>query len=418
MSGFVHALLALIFAFLGGADAPSAVSVQAAADNTGFIHGRVTIQSGEQHEGFLRWEDEEAFWDDLFHSRQNELPWLEHVDLDELQAERRRRYFENHGMFDRLMWTLENKNAPHLSRLFICQFGYLDGIEVDDEEDVTILIRGGLRVPVHGYSNDVSSDLLVYPAGGDPVEVDWDDLAGIEFSAAPAGAIPYAQRLYGEVETTEGTFEGFIQWDQSECTSIDILDGNEREIPMGDIRSITRNRENSADIVLKDGTAFTMSGSNDVGGSNRGIMIENPVWGRVTIAWKRFVSLTFTEGHGSGAGRMDFPEIQPLTGTVTGTKGETWSGRIVYDLDEAWTRDVFNGGLRDLDYDIPFGLINSIEKMDDLTCRVNLLTGRTLDLSGSQDTGDKNAGVLVFAEGEDTPRYIPWSRVGTITFRE
>ena len=58
MSGFVHAFLALIFAFLGGADAPSAVSLQAADDNTGFIHGRVTLQSGEKHEGFLRWEDE------------------------------------------------------------------------------------------------------------------------------------------------------------------------------------------------------------------------------------------------------------------------------------------------------------------------------------------------------------------------
>ena len=57
---------------------------------------------------------------------------------------------------------------------------------------------------------------------------------------------------------------------------------------MGDIRSITRNRENTSDIVLKDGAEFTMAGTNDVGGGNRGVMIENPVWGRVTIAWKTF----------------------------------------------------------------------------------------------------------------------------------
>ena len=389
-----------------------------AVENQGFIYGTLTLQDGEQHTGFIRWDSEEAFWDDLFHSRQDELPWLEHVDLAELQAERRRRYFETHGMFDRVMWTLHNQDDPHLSRLFICQFGYLDGIEIDDDENVTMLIRDGDRVPVHGYSNDVRSDLLVYSAQEDPVEVDWDDLADIEFSAAPADAVPYAQRLYGKVATTEGTFEGFIQWDQSECTSIDILNGNERDIPMGDIRSITRNRENTSDIVLKDGTAFTMAGTNDVGGGNRGVMIENPLWGRVTVAWKRFNSLTFVEGHGSGAERMDFADIQPLTGTVTDVEGQTWSGRIVYDMDAAWTRDVFNGEVRDLDYDIPFDLINSIEKNDDQTCRVSLLTGRALDLGESHDTGDNHAGVMVFAEGEDAPLYIPWSRVRTIIFRE
>ena len=423
MSGFFHALLVLVFAFLARTDTPVAVSPQAADHSAGFIYGRVTLQSGEKHEGFLRWEDEEAFWDDLFHSWQDELPWLEHVDTAELKAERRRRYFESHGMFDRLMWTLHHQgDHPRLSRLFICQFGYLDGFELDDEENVTLLILGGYQAPVHGYSNDVSSDLVVYPAGDDPVEVEWDDLAGIEFFAAPAGAAPYAQRLYGEVETTEGTFAGFIQWDQSECTSIDILDGDERKVPMGDIRSITRNRKNSSDIVLKDGTAFTMSGTNDVAGGNRGVMVENPAWGRVTIAWKRFVSITFIEGHGSGTGRADFPEIQPLAGTVIGVGGETWSGRIVYDLDEAWTRDLFNGELRDLEYDIPFGLIESIEKRADETCRVYLNSGRTLDLSGSHDTGEKHAGVLMFTDmsgnGEEPPCYIPWSRVGAITFRK
>jgi hypothetical protein len=418
MSGFVHALLALVFAFLTGADAPSSVSPTDAEDNTGFIYGTLTLQDGDQHTGFIRWDSEEAFWDDLFHSRQDELPWLEHVDVAELQAERRRLYFANHGMFDRLMWTMHNQGDPHLSRLFICQFGYLDGIEIDDDENVTMLIRGGDRVPVHGYSNDVRSDLLVYTAKDDPEEVDWDDLAGIEFSAAPADATPYAERLYGKVETTEGNYEGFIQWDQSECTSIDILNGDERDIPMGDIRSITRNRENTSDIVLKDGAEFTMAGTNDVGGGNRGVMIENPLWGRVTVAWKRFNSITFVEGQGSGAERMDFPEIRPLSGTVTDVEGEIWSGRIVYDMDEAWSRDVFNGEFRDLEYAIPFDLIISIEKKDDLACRVSLLTGRTLDLGESQDTGDKHAGVLVFEEGEDAPRYIPWSRVGTITFRE
>lgn len=388
-----------------------------AADNTGFIHGTVTLQDGDSHTGFIRWEDEEAFWDDLFHSRQTELPWLEYVDMEELQAERRRRYFESHGMFDRVMWTLSNRGGnPEMDRLFIGQFGYLEEIEVDEEENITLLIRGGERVPVHGYSNDVSSDLLVYPSEGDPVEIEWDDLAGITFTQAPTDAIPFADRLYGNVTSTEGNFEGFIQWDQSECTSIDILDGNNREIPMGDLRSLTKNRQGTSDLVLKNGEAFTLAGSNDVGGGNRGVMVENPEWGRVTVSWKRFLSIDFAEGHGSGRGRDDFPDSTPLVGTVTDIDGTSWTGRLVYDLDEAWSHDIFNGEIRDLEYDIPFGQIRSIEKRDEETCRVSLKSGRVLDLGESQDSGEKHAGVLVFVD--DAPRYLPWSRVQAITLAD
>jgi hypothetical protein len=417
MSDFFHALLFLILAIFADTGSATLVSTTSDIDNAGFIHGQVTLHSGEIYEGFLRWKDEEAYWDDLFHSQQSELPWLEHVDMEELQKERKRRYFQTHGMFDRLMWTLHHKDGDlHMSRLFICQFGYLDGIAIDEEENVTVRLRGGEVIPVHGYSNDVSSDLLVYSADGDPVEVGWDELADISFSAAPDDAVPYARRLFGAVESTEGTFEGFIQWDMSECTSIDMLDGNNQEIPMGDIRSITKNRKGNSDIVLKNGEAFSMAGTNDVGGGNRGVMVENAAWGCVTVAWKRFQSITFADGHGSGTGRGEFPEIAPLTGTVTGSEGQTRTGRIVYDMDEAWTRDLFNGAVRDLEYDIPFGLINSIEKRDDENCRVSLVTGQVLDLTKSQDTGAKHAGVLVFENGHEEARYIPWSGIESITF--
>lgn len=417
MSGFFHALLFLVLTFFADTSGTAPVASLDPGEGEGFLYGKLSLYSGEVYEGFLRWEGEEAFWDDLFHSRQSELPWLEHVDMAELHKERKRRYFESHGMFDRIMWTLHNRDGElNLSRLFICQFGYLDGIEIDEEENVIVLTRDEERIPVHGYSNDVSSDIIVYPDQGDPVEVDWDDLAGITFASAPIAAVPYAHRLYGTVESTEGTFEGFIQWDQSECTSIDILDGDDREIPMGDIRSLTKNRRGDSDLVLKDGTAFTLSGTNDVSGGNRGVMVENPAWGRVTIGWKHFQSITFAEGQGSGTGRNGFSEIFPLKGTVTGIAGETWSGRIVYDLDEAWTRDIFNGAIRDLEYDIPFALIEAIEKRDDKTCRLSLVSGRVLELSESQDTGDQNAGVLVFSGDGSEAIYLPWSGIEAIRF--
>ena len=47
-----------------------------AADNTdGFIYGTVTTRSGNTYTGPMRWGDEEAFWDDLFHSSKESLPY-------------------------------------------------------------------------------------------------------------------------------------------------------------------------------------------------------------------------------------------------------------------------------------------------------------------------------------------------------
>ena len=172
-------------------------------------------------------------------------------------------YFESHGMFDRVMWTLHNRDSDHhLSRLFICQFGYLDSDRPWTRRKTSpCRLRDESAIPVSGYSNDVSSDLLVYAAGRRTGGGGMGRPGRHRLSPpAPPTPVPYAHRLYGTVESTEGTFEGFIQWDQSECTSIDILDGDNREIPMGDIRSITRNGKGNADLVLKNGEAFTMTG--------------------------------------------------------------------------------------------------------------------------------------------------------------
>ena len=372
-----------------------------AAENQGFIYGTVTMDDGDRHTGFLRWDVEEAFWDDLFHSRQIGNQWLDHVDLEELKAERRRIYFETHGMLDRIMWTMHNKDhEADISRLFISHFGNINQIrtETDDDGDdfITLSLTDGSEVPIRGYANDVSADLIIYPATGDPVEVEWDDQSLITFFPAPVEAEPYAQRLYGTVKSAVGDFEGFIQWDESECTSTDILDGDERDLAMGEIHSLTRNRRGNSDIVLKNGENITMSGTNDVSDGNRGVMVENPSWGRATVGWNRFQSITFAEGHGSGPGKSAYQDITPLQGTVTDTDGASWTGRIVYDLDEAWSRDIFNGKSDGVVWDIPFSLINTIEKMDKLTCRVSLASGQTLDLTEGQDTGDEHAGVPGF----------------------
>ena len=386
----------------------------------GFIHATVTWPSGDSKTGFLRWSDEEAFWDDLFQSGYRDLVWGEYADADQLRADRRKEYFATHGLVDRLMYSIhEDKKNPLGSRIFVSRFGDLRSIEIHDGADDYVVTADGARHQIGGYGSDAGARLRLYVPGEEMEKIRWNDLSGIVFSPAPAGAVPYAERLYGRLESTEGPLEGFIQWDQSECTSSDILDGKvEREdvkTPMGEIRSITRARDNSADLVLKDGTTRNLSGSNDVDSGNRGIMVEVADFGRITVPWNRFVSLTFSEGHGSGPGRSSYDNGGPLQGQVTDTAGNVHAGRLVFDLDEAWRWDLFNGkDSRGLEYNLPFHNLARLEPGPDNTCRVTLRGGQVLELGEDQDTGRENAGVLVFATAGAEPVHVIWSDVRNI----
>lgn len=396
------------------------LAAQADSQAAGLIYGTVTWPDGEQLTGFIRWKSEEACWDDLFHCGYRDNPWKDHLDLDKLRAERRREYYENHGLIDRLMYSLhEDDKNPLDWRMFLIRLGDLQRIEIHDGEDDFAVAADGSRHQIGGYGNDAGADLLVYAGQEEPTEIKWNDLASIAFLPVPADAIAYAERLYGTVESTEGTFTGYIQWDVTECLSTDILDarqkGKNRDFPMGDIRSLARaEKKNATVITLKDGTTETLGGSNDVDKGNRGIMVESPEYGRVIIPWKRFFKVTFEEGHGSGPGRETYRNAAPLNGTVILNDGKALTGRLVYDLDEGWHWDLFNGDINDLEYIIPFPLIRRITPLDGETCRVELRTGRTFDLTGTQDTGRKHGGMLVLPPDGGPAVQVAWDEVALI----
>ncbi len=70
--------------------APFGAAPQAAdQDNSGFIYGVVTTDSGKEYRGFLRWADEEYFWDDLFHSSKDDTPYLEEYQQDHYRKKKK-----------------------------------------------------------------------------------------------------------------------------------------------------------------------------------------------------------------------------------------------------------------------------------------------------------------------------------------
>ena len=287
---------------------------------------------------------------------------------------------------------------------------------MDDDENVTVIMNDGREVAVAGYANDVSSDILIYTGAEEPEEIEWDDIARIDFAQAPPEAAPYASRALGSVKSRSGDLEGFIMWDESECTSIDIIDADERDVPLGEIHRIVRANEGGSHVTFTDGTTESLTGSNDVDKGQRGTHVEVPGTGRINVPWKDFLEVTFDHEAGSGPGRDAFAAITELQGTVTDIDGGSWTGRVVWDADEGWTCDIFNGVGDPWVYDIPFENIAAIIKTDLATCRVTLTSGQAIELTDGQDTGNKNAGVLVWEYAGSEPVHIPWSRFQRVDF--
>jgi len=406
----------LIFSLFG---ALPAASQAPSVPNQGFIYGTLATDRGDTLTGFLRWDNEEAYWDDLFHSYREQIVWLEEFDVDLLKREREKAYFESHGLLDRIMYVVEDGADPDFRRYFTCRFGDILRIDIDQEDEITVTTNDGEPHAVGGYSNDVSADIRVYAGGLDYEEIEWDDIASVSFAQAPPEAVPYGTRLFGLVRTTEGDFEGFIQWDKSENVSDDLLDGEDEdgedhEIRMGDIARLERHSKKASKVTLTDGRTLVLSGTNDVNDANRGIMVEVAGLGKVTLPWNRFKDVTFDHTRGSGAARADFPAQRPLTGAVRATEGDTYHGRLVLNFNEAWNWEIFNGTLSRLEYDLPLQRVLSIENRGDKGARVTLVGNRRLDLKDEQDTGKDHMGILIYTPGAGEPDYVPWRLVDRI----
>lgn len=382
-----------------------------AHEDDGFLYGRVIAESGTEYEGRLRWGDEEAFWDDLFNSSKSELPWQEMAE-DEREDRDRGRSIEILGYRIRI-----DGDWDGAARQFICRFGDIERIEVRDDDEATVYTKNGGVHEVAGYSNDVSGTIHVHDAKVGEIGLKWEKVREIQFLPTPRGAGGGLSRLHGTVETDAGTFTGFVQWDKQECLSTDLLDGESEDgevsLEMGKLRSIERRGRRSSRVELDDGRKLRLRGSNDVDSDNRGILVEDPRYGRVEVPWEEFERVVFDRPQGSGRAYGEYRGERPLEGTVRARSGEELRGRIAFDLDESAGWEMLNGERDGIGYSIPFERVARIEP-DRNRSLVTLVSGEEIELEDSQDVGEANDG-LVVVQG-DSHRYIPWSDVEWIRF--
>ena len=417
---WITAGLALVAA--GGAGAAAALQSR---PNDGFLYGVVTTESGSEYTGFIRWGTEETFWDDLLNSAKTNLEEAlreaRKSDHDQKSDRDRDRDDEHSGNFDFSRWRIRWRDEIGASRAFIVRFGDVREIVVTGDDKADIVVKSGTTIPVEGASNDVGNKIEIIDEKLGKVELHWNRIERIQFKPAPSGEDPGATRLFGTVEADAGSFEGWIQWDKQESRSDDRLDGQSEDgdvsIEMGKIKSIERRSRRASRVELEDGRTLMLEGTNDVNDENRGIVVEDARYGRVTVPWSEFRKLTLKPAAGSGSGYETYKALGALRGTVTDTDGQAVTGRIVFDLDEAEGWEMLNGSDRDLQYDIPFANVASIEILDAGACRVLLRSGAELELEDSQDVTGDNDGVLVYVSDKDAPRYLEWQDIEKLEFQ-
>jgi hypothetical protein len=376
----------------------------------GYLYGTVETESGHEYTGLLRWGTEESFWDDLFNSTKNDLPYL-----DEHRKERRKRNrIKIFGITVGYRW-----DDVTSSRMFIARFGDIQEIEVVRGEKIEVTMKGGEIFAMEGGSNDIGATVTVLDDSLGTVKLEWDRIERIVFKRTPSSVKPPAYRLYGTVETEEGTFEGHIQWDVQECLSTDELDGEtddgDLSIQMGRIKAIEKRNRNGSFVELKDGRKMVLEGTNDVDSSLRGIHVEDPRYGRVKISWDAFERVEFREVDHSGRGYDNYGPTRQLRGTVTDYNGSAHSGDLVFDLDEMRSWEILNGDRGGVEFYIPFEMIRSVEPQRGDESKVELKNGEVLMLRDGQDVSESNDGIVVLHEN-GREAYLPWDEVQRVVF--
>jgi hypothetical protein len=245
----------------------------------------------------------------------------------------------------------------------------------------------------------------------------------IEFAECDPDLITSPEtRLYGEVETRRGDkYKGFVTWDVDELFYSDILDGEQkhrkRKIPFGKIKSIERRSSSSTWVHLRDGDKLTLSGTNDVNSGNRGIVVLDPEFGRVTIRWDDFDRLELLDGGEKYLLTYDqFENPGRLYGIAYDEDGKSYEGFIRWDDDETYTWELLDGEYRGAEIDVEFAQIAEIEKVSSRACRVTTKSGNRFKLSGSNDVNDENKGIFVTTEDGDEVE-LDWYDFDKVVFK-
>ncbi|HPM36091.1 MAG TPA: hypothetical protein PK186_00875 [candidate division Zixibacteria bacterium] len=383
------------------------------------IYARVVTVDGDEYEGLIRWDKNEASWADMLDGiRSSEKGGDDSDRTTRGKTERRIKIFG---------FTVGTESDSWWSPSAQCgvRFGHLRRLQPLGDDRALLEFKSGQRVELSGGSTDLGDgvrEIVVEDPGEGEVHLVWGDIEEVIFQLTDKDSESvFGERLYGTLTTRRGeTFTGFIAWDVDEVFGQDVLDGEEgdrsRKIQFAKIKTIERYSSSGATVSLVSGSdELVLRGTNDVNDDNRGIIVADPSFGQVIVGWDEFERVEFSRPNEDRASYDAFDGGRPLSGKVATEDGKTYTGRIRWDDDESHTWEILDGDSQDIQFDIEFGAIKRIEKRTNRSSMVTLWDGREFRLRGSNDVDSDNKGIFV-TQGDGETVEVAWEDFASVEF--
>jgi hypothetical protein len=394
---------------------------------TGRIWGLIETTGGQFHEGFIRWDRNEAAWVDLLNGTKEleyeaYLVWNDSEGKGEVVPDR---IIEIGGV--RISFP-DGPGDNVTSAESGIRFGHIERMVESEGVGAELFLRSGGIARLQGDASDLGPalrDILVEVPGKDPIRLGWRDFKIVSFRQPPGQARPSGRRLHGTVEDHAGhRYTGYIAWGTDQTLTTDSLVGEEpggatRELPFVRVETLQPTGR-GATVTMVGGESLDLSGTEDVSRANDGIQISDPGLGQVEVEWRELTSVRFHEP-AAPVPLSSFDGGHPLRGTVVTASGHELTGGIRWDADEEYSWEMLDGERDGVVFDVEFGKISHIERFVDVDIetesveagigfrveaaridgvRVTLRDGRVLELEGSNDVNRENKGIFVRPDSE------------------
>ncbi len=382
----------------------------------GWLYGTVQLDDDREITGSLRWGEQEAAWIHHFNgdkAQPFDLTKLDDDDREAIESNLPGPRFEINGhVVELVRWLGSSQLQP---QFFSLEFGHIAELEVVGNDRANLTLRDGTILEVDGGSDDVGADIEIMTAPGQIETLDWDNVSLVRFHAPQSAAARFSPYMYGRVETRNGSFEGFVDWDQDERYPEDELDGDvdgeEQSIRFSAIVSI-QNEGESSKVVLKDGRTLSMSDTNDVNSDNRGIVIYMADLGKVVVPWSAFEKVTYFTPPSNLPDYQSFADYDAINAQVT-HDGEATNGQLVYDLDQQHEGEMLRGkDATGIQYEIPWRLIERLTPENN-TAKLSIKGGRSLTIGKDPDVTGSNLGIGIKTQGNSV-KFVPWESVNDL----
>jgi hypothetical protein len=196
--------------------------------------------------------------------------------------------------------SLRSREREHVQEIAFNTIRLVRSMERGSYE---VILLTGKKIELRNLDN--RGGVLVADKRYGIIEIDWDNIASIEFVQEAKG-LNYSdykpgKPLYGTVADSIGTeYTGYIRWDNHERFTTDEIDGDfgrgiTFSVELTLINEIKRQTRNSAIIKLISGDEIILRNDIDVAQGNRGIFILNKPDDKegTVLNWNNFNRVVF-----------------------------------------------------------------------------------------------------------------------------